>query len=216
TRLPAIEAKAEIDAVLRGGLHACERAARRDERHIRLARLDGDLAGSRRGVGDGIEDRPELRSIRVLAVNELVGGREKKIRIAEALHDQERLRVAGNPLLCQPGAQALLVIQTLSLDAPVPTVHVLAGPLLEEASGHLPHALPVTSLGHRTSFIAQPSNTPGRSVSVRILVPLCVEGVARNEVIAGPLPPRRCAPPSTASPPHSIAIRDLDMIFPRA
>src|SRR6476660_6725719 len=41
--LLTIDAKAEIDAVLRRGLYACERSAWRDERDKRLARLDNDV-----------------------------------------------------------------------------------------------------------------------------------------------------------------------------
>src|SRR5262249_3971350 len=114
-----------------------------------LARLDNDLAEPCRGVDDGVEDRPELRPIRVLSFDELIGGSEKEVRVAETLHHEERLRVAGHTLVCQPCAEALLVVESLSLDASVPRVYVLASPLFQETSGHVPHSLPVTSLGHR-------------------------------------------------------------------
>src|SRR5262249_31661794 len=129
--LLSFQAKSEIDAVLRRGLHSRERPPWRDERDIRLARLDDDFTEPGRGVDDGVEDRPELRTIRVLPIDELIGGGEEELRITEALHNEKGLRVAGDTLFCQPGTQALRIVQALLLDAAVPCVHVLAGALLE-------------------------------------------------------------------------------------
>src|SRR5439155_1312741 len=78
------------------GLYSCERAARRDERDIRLARLDGDFTEPSRGGNDGVEDRPEPGPARVLSVDELIGGSDEEIRVAESLHHEEGLRVAGH------------------------------------------------------------------------------------------------------------------------
>src|SRR6266545_3489728 len=91
-----------------------------------------------------------MRPIRVLSFDKLIGGSEEEIRIAESFHDEERPRVAGHALVCQPGAEGVLIVKALLLDAPVPGVYVLAGSLLEETSGHVSHSFPVTNSRHRT------------------------------------------------------------------
>src|SRR5437867_1430055 len=113
-----------------------------------LAGLDCDLAETRRSVNESVEDRPELRPVCVLSVNELIGRRKEKIRVAEPFHDQERRCVAGYALLREPHPKRLLVVQTLPLDAPIPSFHSLPGALLQEPRGHVLHSLPVTCLGH--------------------------------------------------------------------
>src|SRR3989442_11489397 len=115
------------------------------------ARLDWALAGRRRSVNESVEDRPELRPVCVLSVNELIGRRKEKIRVAEPLHNQERLCVAGHALLREPHPKRLLVVQTLPLDAPIPSSHSLPRALLQEPRGHVLHSLPVTCLGHINS-----------------------------------------------------------------
>src|SRR5262249_27379491 len=90
-----------------------------------------------------------MRSIRVLSFDKLVGGSEEEVGVAESLHHEERLRVAGHALVCQPDAERLLIVKALLLDAPVPRVYVLAGSLLEETSGHVSHSFPVTNSRHR-------------------------------------------------------------------
>src|SRR2546427_1564191 len=58
----------------------------RDEGDERLACLNRDLAKSHRRVDESVEDGPELRSIRILTVDELIRRREEKVRISESLH----------------------------------------------------------------------------------------------------------------------------------
>src|SRR5437867_7685429 len=87
--------------------------------------------------------------VRVMSVNELIGGGDKEIRVAESLHDEERLRVAGHALLSEPGTERLLVVESLPLDASIPCVHSLARALLEESRRHVPHRLPITRFSHR-------------------------------------------------------------------
>src|SRR2546429_4757418 len=116
-----------------------------------LARLDWARADPRRSVDERVEDRPELRPARVLSVNELIGRRKENIRLAEPLHDQERLCVASHALLREPHPKRLLVVQTLSLDAPIPRFHSLPRALPQEPRGHILHSLPVTCLGHHHS-----------------------------------------------------------------
>src|SRR3972149_7073564 len=70
-------------------------------------------------------------------------------RVAEALHDEKGLRVTGHPPRSQPGPQVSLLREVLASDAQVPGLHILAGALLEQAGGHLFHALPVARLAHR-------------------------------------------------------------------
>src|SRR2546429_8145037 len=118
--LPPFQPQTEIDAVLRRRLDPGECPARGDERDIGLARLDCDLAETRRGVDERVEDWPELRPVCVLSVNELIGRRKEKIRVAEPFHDQERLCVASHALLREPHPKRLLVVQTLPLDASIP------------------------------------------------------------------------------------------------
>src|SRR5262245_53796024 len=65
--LLSIEPEAEVYAVLRRGLHPRESPARRDERDISLARLDGDLAEPRGGVDDRGATRPQRGPARVLS-----------------------------------------------------------------------------------------------------------------------------------------------------
>src|SRR2546426_7614975 len=113
-----------------------------------VARVDWAGAETRRSVDESVEDRPELRPVCVLSVNELIGRREEEIRVAEPLHDQERLCVAGHALLREPHPKRLLVVQALPLDAPIPSFHSLPGALLQEPRGHVLHSLPVTCLGH--------------------------------------------------------------------
>src|SRR5436309_9777574 len=149
TRLPPFEPEPYIDAVFCGRLDPGERPARRNEGDVCLARLDCDLAETRGCVDQRVEDGPELRSIRVLTVDELVRRREEKVRVAESLHDQERLRVADHALLREPSAKLLLAGELFRHDAPVPLGDPLARAFLEETSRHLLHPLPITRLRHR-------------------------------------------------------------------
>src|SRR3989441_8467800 len=116
-----------------------------------VARGDCAVAEPRRSVNESVEDRPELRPVCVLSVSELIGRRKEKIRVAEPLHTQERLCVAGHALLREPHPKRLLVVQTLPLDAPIPSSLSLPRALLQEPRGHVLHSLPVTCLGHHHS-----------------------------------------------------------------
>src|SRR5207249_2108412 len=78
-------------------------------------------------------------------------GGEKEIRVAESLHDEERLRVAGHGLLGEPRTERLLVVESLPLDASIPCVHSFARALLQEPRRHVPHRLPITRFGHPKS-----------------------------------------------------------------
>src|SRR5207245_2618017 len=149
--LPPFQPQTEIDAVLRRRLDPGECPARRDERDIGLARLNRDLAETRRGVDESVEDRPELRPVCVLSVNELIGRRKKKVRVAEPLHDQERLCVACHALLREPHPKRLLFVHTLPPDSPIPCLVSVPRVLLQEPHGHVLHSLPVTRLGHHHS-----------------------------------------------------------------
>src|SRR3989475_10042652 len=140
-----------MDAFLCRRLNRGDRPGGRDEGDIGLARLDCARAEPRRSVDESVEDRPELRPVCVLSVNELIGRRKEKIRVAEPLRDQEGLCVAGPALLREPPPKRLLVVQTLPLDAPIPSFHSLPRALLQEPRGHVLHSLPVTCLGHHHS-----------------------------------------------------------------
>src|SRR3990170_3445384 len=159
-QLLPLQAQAEIDPALRRRLHSGERSARGDERNVGLARLDGHLPQAGGRVDDGVEDGAEMRPIGVLAEDELVGGGQKEIRVAESLHDDESLRIPGYALLRQPAAEALLILEALSPDPPVPLVHVVPGALLEEPGRHLSHTLPVTRLAHDTLHSHKPAQRP--------------------------------------------------------
>ncbi len=80
--------------------------------------------------------RSELRPIRVLSLDEFIGGSEQEIRIAEVFHHQQGLRVADHTVRGQPGAQFLLASYALRLDALVLGIHILAGALFEQAGRH--------------------------------------------------------------------------------
>src|SRR5437867_13400760 len=111
-------------------LESCERPSRRDESDKRLPGLSRDRAQARGGVDDRVEDRTELWPVRVLSVNERIGGGEKEIRVAESLHDEERLRVPGHGLVGEPRTQRVLVVDSLPLDASTPCLHSFARALL--------------------------------------------------------------------------------------
>src|SRR6266571_4197947 len=118
--LPTFQSEAEIDAIPCRRLDPCERPSRRDERDKRLPGLNRDVAKARCSVDERVEDRAELWPVRVLSVNELIGGGEEEIRVAESFHDEERLRVAGHALLGEPRTDPLLVVESLPLDASIP------------------------------------------------------------------------------------------------
>src|SRR6266487_812899 len=143
------KAQAEVNAVLSRRLYPGERPARRHERDIRLARLNNDRTEPRGGVDNSIEDWSQLWPIRVLCLDQLIGGSEQEVGIAEAFHHQERLGVAGHPVRGQPSAKVLLVNELFLRDTLIPGVDVRASALLEQAGGHSLHSLPVTSLSHR-------------------------------------------------------------------
>src|SRR3989441_2822530 len=107
------------------------------------------LAKPHRRIDEGVEDGPELRSIRILTVDELIRRREEEVRISESLHDQERLCVAGHALLREPSAKFVLVVESFSFDASIPLVDPFACAFLEEANRHVLHPLPITRLRHR-------------------------------------------------------------------
>src|SRR2546426_4530426 len=147
--LPPCEPEPEINPVFRGWLDPGEGPPRRDERDESLACLNRDLAKPHRRVDESVEDGPELRSIRILTVDELIRRREEKVRISESLHHQEGLCVAGHALLCEPGPKFVLVVESFPFDASIPLVDPFACAFLEEANRHVLHSLPITRLRHR-------------------------------------------------------------------
>src|SRR5712691_13324133 len=102
--LHAIDSQADIDAIFRRRLYPGERSPLRNERDVGLPRLDRDVSEACGGLDHRIEDRTELRSIRVLPVDELVRGSREEVRIAESLHHEETLGVACHAVLRQPSA----------------------------------------------------------------------------------------------------------------
>src|SRR5207302_1098445 len=100
-----IETESEIDPVLRRGLHTGEGPPRGHQRHEGLARLDRDVPEAYDGTEHGIQDWPELRTIRVLPVYEFVRCGRHEIRVAEPFHDEERLGVSNHPLFRQPRSE---------------------------------------------------------------------------------------------------------------
>src|SRR5262245_23699351 len=89
-------------------------------RHDGLSRLNHDAATASRGVDDGIENRTQLRSIGVLFGDEVVCSGAEKVRIAEAFHDQQLLRIAVDVLLREPLPQLTLISKSARSDPPVP------------------------------------------------------------------------------------------------
>src|SRR5438046_5462471 len=144
-----IETESEIDPVLRRGLHTGEGPPRGHQRHEGLARLDRDVPEAYDGTEHGIQDWPELRTIRVLPVDQFVRCGCHEIRVAEPFHDEERLGVSNHPLFRQPRAEALFVVQPLLLDPAVPSRDALPRPFLEESFGHGPHPFPISNVRHR-------------------------------------------------------------------
>src|SRR4029453_12211642 len=144
TRPLAFKSKPQVDAHLRGRLHARECPERRDERYESLPRLDADITALRGCSDDRVIDGPELRTIRILLIDQLIGAGQNEIRIAESLHDEERLRVSLYTLTGQPRAERALVMQALAADSPLPGVHAFTGLLFEDANPHRAVALPVT------------------------------------------------------------------------
>ena len=51
----------------------------------------------------------DVRTIRILLIDQLAGAGENKIRIAESRHDQERVRVSRHSLTSEPRPNAALV-----------------------------------------------------------------------------------------------------------
>jgi hypothetical protein len=96
--------------------------------------LNGDIPQPCHGAKNGFEDRSELWTIRILPLDQFLGGRLHEIRIAELLHDQKILGIAGHPLLHQPSAECFLILQMLCLDTLVPGSDIHASALLEEPS----------------------------------------------------------------------------------
>src|SRR2546430_509232 len=145
------DTESEIDPSLCRGLHTGEGPSRRYERHVGLSRLDRNVTEANGCLDHRIEDRTELRTIRVLPVDELICSRGEEVRIAEPFHHQESLGVAGHALIRQPRAEAVLVRNLLPLDSPVPSRDAFPGPFFKQALGHGPHPLPIASLGQRLS-----------------------------------------------------------------
>src|SRR5437899_3198811 len=74
--------------------------------------------------------------------------REERVRVADALPDQERLRVADDALLREPSAKLHRTGDLFGHDAPVPLRDPLARAFLEETRRHVLHPLPITRLRH--------------------------------------------------------------------
>ena len=86
-RLP-LQAQAEIGPVFGRWLDPGKRPARPDKRHLRHAGLDDDLPEARRGSDKRIENRSEVRGVRVLRVSEVVGRGQPEVRVTESLHHE--------------------------------------------------------------------------------------------------------------------------------
>src|SRR2546427_188995 len=69
------DTESEIDPGLCRGLHTGEGPSRRYERHVGLSRLDRNVTEANGCLDHRIEDRTELRTIRVLPVDELICSR---------------------------------------------------------------------------------------------------------------------------------------------
>jgi hypothetical protein len=84
------------------GLKPGECPAGIDDRTIDLVRLDGHLAEACRGIEARLQNGPELRPERVLAIIEIICRRAHEIGISAAFHDQERLSLPSHSLKDQP------------------------------------------------------------------------------------------------------------------
>src|SRR5207245_3752916 len=120
------------DTVLRRRLDPREGPPRRYERDVGLAGLDRDLAKTRRSVDDRIEDRSQVRPIRVLCINQFVRGSEQKVRVAKSLHNQKRLGISGHVLLREPRPERPFIVKHLSQDPTIQHIHSLYHELLQE------------------------------------------------------------------------------------
>src|SRR6266545_1834036 len=139
----------------------------RHERDIGLAGLDNHLTEPGNSVNNRVEAWAKLGPISILPLNERTGGGKQEVGIAEALHHEQRLRVAGHALVGQPYTQGLLVREALCFDALVPGRDILACTLFEQAGRHLPHSLPVTRLCHRNLHALVARRPPERSTHSR-------------------------------------------------
>src|SRR5262245_59284282 len=100
-------------------------SARRHQRDIGLAGLDNDLAKPCCRGDNCIEDRAELWSIGILSCYQLIGRCQEEVRVAEALHHEQGLRIAGHTLRSQPGTQLLLIREFRRRDTLVPGLQIL-------------------------------------------------------------------------------------------
>jgi len=139
--------QAEIDPRLGGRPHRGEGPPGREQRGVGLPRLDINLTDGCTAREDRIEDRPQGLAVGVLRLDEVVGRGEQVVRVAEGLHHEQHLLVAGDIALGQPGPERLLVPGALARgDRVVPPADVVASLADQSVFDRRPHFLP--RLGH--------------------------------------------------------------------
>src|SRR5438309_2572828 len=140
-----------------------------------------------------------MRTIRVLPVDEFIRGGGHEIRVAEPLHDEERLSVSNHPVFRQPRTETRFVVQPLLLDPSIPGRDTLPRPFLEESFGHGPHPFPISNVRQRRlplkSCVSRTTTSVKkivfrRSSGVGNIPPCRIMGRLRE-----PAGPRRPAPP---------------------
>src|SRR5256885_15772965 len=107
------DTESEIDPGLCRGLHTGEGPSRRYERHVGLSRLDRNVTEANGCLDHRIEDRTELRTIRVLPVDELICSGGEGVPVAQPFHHQESPGVSRHALVRQPRPEAGLLLLPL-------------------------------------------------------------------------------------------------------
>jgi hypothetical protein len=79
-RLDALQPQPDVDRLPGHGLHDSEGAPRRDQRDVRLARLDLHVLEAADGHDHGVEDRAQGGPVGVLGVDQLLGRRGQECR----------------------------------------------------------------------------------------------------------------------------------------
>src|SRR5215216_3289095 len=112
-RLVSFQAQAEINPAFCCGLNTCECPACGDIRTLGFARLNDYLSEPCGRIDDSVENGTELWPVGILSVDEISCRSEKEIWVAKTFHDQQRLCIASDILLCQPNSKALFIIELL-------------------------------------------------------------------------------------------------------